>query len=205
MRDHIVSLPDEESCAGNSVLSAQTRVLNDLLLHRDTVCVTHTTPPPSDTGSSLSCPRTKSTPRDQRSPRMRWATKEEQSKKQAAKKGKRTNRPLRRQMSSPSFQRKEKSEKSLSRDHTPFTKRSLRYNQDAQREEDQRRMEEIISHLTKMRFGDQEQSKSKDTKEPTGGIYCRLEAQFKSSLQAKQPSADKNPRTKTRYAQIRTT
>ncbi len=32
-------------------------------------------------------------------------------------------------------------------------------------EPDQRRMVEIIGHLTKMRFGDQEQSKFKDTKE----------------------------------------
>uniref|UniRef100_A0A8C5CI66 SANT and BTB domain regulator of CSR n=1 Tax=Gadus morhua TaxID=8049 RepID=A0A8C5CI66_GADMO len=96
---------------------------------------------------------------------------EELSKKQAAKKGKRAHRPLKRQMSSPSFQRKEKSEKVNS--SLVFTihksrwdsKRSLRYNQDAQREEDQRRTVEIISHLTKMRFGDQEQSKSKDTKE----------------------------------------
>lgn len=32
-------------------------------------------------------------------------------------------------------------------------------------EPDQRRMVEIIGHLTKMRFGDQEQSKAKDTKE----------------------------------------
>jgi len=30
---------------------------------------------------------------------------------------------------------------------------------------DQRRMEEIIANLTKMRFGDQEQTKFKDTKE----------------------------------------
>lgn len=30
---------------------------------------------------------------------------------------------------------------------------------------DQRRMAEIIDYLTKMRFGDQEQNRSKDTKE----------------------------------------
>ncbi|XP_035519647.1 uncharacterized protein KIAA1841 homolog [Morone saxatilis] len=100
---------------------------------------------------------------------------EELSKKQAAKKAKKTHRPLKKQMSSPNFQRKDKPEKSQSRDNTPFTlsvqkskwdsSRSMRYNQDAQREEDQRRMVEIIGHLTKMRFGDQEQSKAKDTKE----------------------------------------
>ncbi|XP_039904593.1 uncharacterized protein KIAA1841-like [Simochromis diagramma] len=92
-----------------------------------------------------------------------------------AKKAKKAHRPLKKQLSSPNFQRKEKSEKSQTRDNTPFTvsvqkskwdsSRSMRYNQDAQREEDQRRMVEIIGYLTKMRFGDQEQSKSKDTKE----------------------------------------
>ncbi|XP_038572963.1 uncharacterized protein KIAA1841-like, partial [Micropterus salmoides] len=137
---------------------------------------------------------------------------EELSKKQAAKKAKKTHRPLKKQVSSPNFQRKDKPEKS--RDNTPFTvsvqkskwdsSRSMRYNQDAQREEDQRRMVEIISHLTKMRFGDQEQSKSKDIKEPTGGIYSRLEAQFKGASQARQTS-EKIPRSKIRYAQIRTT
>ncbi|KAK0139313.1 hypothetical protein N1851_024050 [Merluccius polli] len=243
MRDHIVSLPDDESGAGSSLISAQTRVLNDLLLHRDTVCLTSTPPPPPHTAEEPSSGGEKVLdcdvllePRLLRPSRVEGRTRqqsllsedeeyttgseitedevgdeEELSKKQAAKKGKKANRPLKRQMSSPNFQRKEKSEKVGT--STVFTipksrwdsKRSLRYNQDAQREEDQRRMVEIISHLTKMRFGDQEQSKSKDTKEPTGGIYSRLEAQFKSTAQTKQQSADKNPRTKTRYAQIRTT
>lgn len=101
---------------------------------------------------------------------------------------------------------------------------------------DQRRMEEIIANLTKMRFGDQEQTKFKDIKEvqniitlfakptkaplsfctcfhmhvliyccfitifyssspklyscvfvwfqPAGGLYSRLEAQFKASSQS---------------------
>lgn len=40
MRDHIVNVPDEESC--DEATSAQTRVLNDLLLHRDAVCVSST-------------------------------------------------------------------------------------------------------------------------------------------------------------------
>uniref|UniRef100_A0A8C5F9Z3 SANT and BTB domain regulator of CSR n=1 Tax=Gadus morhua TaxID=8049 RepID=A0A8C5F9Z3_GADMO len=114
---------------------------------------------------------------------------EELSKKQAAKKGKRAHRPLKRQMSSPSFQRKEKSEKVNS--SLVFTihksrwdsKRSLRYNQDAQREEDQRRTVEIISHLTKMRFGDQEQSKSKDTKEVGCVFVCvHVRVHFKMQI-----------------------
>lgn len=74
-------------------------------------------------------------------------------------------------------------------------------------------MIEIISHLTKMRFGEEEHNKAKDTKEvssgglckgagtrcwlacdclfqPAGGIYSRLEAQFKSQTK----SSDKIPR-----------
>lgn len=42
MRDHIVNVPDEENC--DKVASAQTRVLNDLLLHRDAVCLSNTPP-----------------------------------------------------------------------------------------------------------------------------------------------------------------
>lgn len=140
---------------------------------------------------------------------------EELSKKQAAKKAKKAHRPLKKQLSSPNFHRKDKSEKSQTRDSTPFTvslqkskwdsSRSLRYNQDAQREEDQRRMVEIVSHLTKMRFGDQEPSKSKDTKEPAGGIYAKLEAQFKGGAQTRPTAAEKAPRSKMRFAQIKTT
>lgn len=44
MRDHIVSVPDEENC--DEATSAQTRVLNDLLLHRDAVCLS--SPPPAE-------------------------------------------------------------------------------------------------------------------------------------------------------------
>ncbi|XP_029926432.1 uncharacterized protein KIAA1841 isoform X2 [Myripristis murdjan] len=254
MRDHIVSVPDEESCT-DPVSAAQTRVLNDLLLHRDAVCVSSTPPAegteesPSSTEKVLDCdillePRLTGPHKGDGctfSLLKNWSLQlrqqsllsedeeyttgsevtedevgdeEEQSKKQAAKKAKKASRPLKRQVSSPNFQRREKPEKALSRDNTPFTvsaqkskwdsSRSMRYNQDAQREEDQRRMVEIVGHLTKMRFGDQDQSKSKDTKEPAGGIYSRLEAQFKSTSQARQ-SSEKAPRSKTRYAQIRTT
>ncbi|KAM4607280.1 SANT and BTB domain regulator of class switch recombination isoform 2-T3 [Polymixia lowei] len=244
MRDHIVSVPDDDNCAADQVNSAQTRILNDLLLHRDAVCVTNALPAegtvesPSSGEKVLDCdillePRLLGPLRGDGSARQQshlsedeeYTTgsevtedevgdEEELSKKQAAKKAKRANRPLKRQVSSPNFQRRDKSEKAMSRDNTPFTvsvqkskwdsSRSMRYNQDAQREEDQRRMVEIIGHLTKMRFGEQEQSKSKDTKEPAGGIYYKLEAQFKSTSQAKQ-SSEKLPRSKTRYAQVRTT
>ncbi|CAN9499579.1 unnamed protein product [Ophioblennius macclurei] len=252
MRDHIVSVPDEENC--DEEASARTRVLNDLLLHRDAVCVSNTPPAeseqsPSDSeklqdcdvlleptllgplrsdGCTFSFLKNWSLQLRQQSllsedeeyttgsevTEDEVGDEEEQSKKQAAKKAKKSHRPLKKQMSSPNFQRKEKADKTQTRDSTPFTvsiqkskwdsSRSLRYNQDAQREEDQRRMVEIIGHLTKMRFGEQEQSRSKDTKEPVGGIYSKLESQFKSSSQTRQ-NAEKTPRSKVRYAQIRTT
>lgn len=82
---------------------------------------------------------------------------------------------------------------------------------------DQHRMTEIISHLTRMRFGEEEHSKAKGPTDvsqgrsggleahgllshvcvcvclfqPAGGIFSRLEAEFRS--QTKQ-SSDKNPR-----------
>ncbi|XP_037638885.1 uncharacterized protein KIAA1841 homolog isoform X1 [Sebastes umbrosus] len=214
MRDHIVNVPDEENC--DEETSAQTRVLNDLLLHRDAVCLSNTPPPDSaeespssaekvqdcdvlleptllgplrGDGSTFSLLKNWSLQLRQQSllsedeeyttgsevTEDEVGDEEELSKKQAAKKAKKAHRPLKKQMSSPNFQRKDKAEKSQSRDNTPFlvsvqkskwdSSRSMRYNQDAQREEDQRRMVEIVGYLTKMRFGEQEQSKSKDTKE----------------------------------------
>ncbi|XP_019328458.1 PREDICTED: uncharacterized protein KIAA1841 homolog [Aptenodytes forsteri] len=121
-------------------------------------------------------------------------------------------------ISSPSVQKKEKpSDKSSSRDASPFivsmqqnkwdASRSLRFNQDAQREDDQRRMSEITGHLIKMRLGDLDRVKSKDSKEYAGGIYSRLEAQIKASAQvsARQNNAEKIARSKSRFGQGRPT
>ncbi|CAJ0933392.1 unnamed protein product [Ranitomeya imitator] len=79
--------------------------------------------------------------------------------------------------------------------------RSLRFNQDAQREEDQRRMTEITGHLIKIRLGELDRIKTKDAKEHSGGIYSRLEAQFKASVQSntRQSNTEKNPRSKPRF------
>ncbi|XP_069030876.1 SANT and BTB domain regulator of class switch recombination isoform X3 [Embiotoca jacksoni] len=243
IRDHIVNVPDEESC--DEAALAHTGVLNDLLLHRDEVCVSNTPAAESTEeipsgaervqdcdvlleptllgplradGCTFSLLKNWSLQLRQQSllsedeeyttgsevTEDEVGDEEELFRKQAAKKAKKVHRPLKKQMSSPNFQRREKAEKSQTRDNTPFivsvqkskwdSSRSMRYNQDAQREEDQRRMVEIVGHLTKMRFGDQEQSKSKDTKEPAGGIYSRLEAQFKSTPQARQ-SGEKTPRS----------
>lgn len=52
MRDHIVSVPDEENC--DEATAAQIRVLNDLLLHRDDVCVSNNASTDQDSPSSSS-------------------------------------------------------------------------------------------------------------------------------------------------------
>ncbi|XP_001382156.1 SANT and BTB domain regulator of class switch recombination [Monodelphis domestica] len=142
---------------------------------------------------------------------------EEVTKKQGKKeKPKKFTKQPKKQMSSPCVQKKEKSsDKSTSRDASPFVvsiqrnkwdaSRSLRFNQDAQREEDQRRMSEITGHLIKMRLGDVDRVKSKEGKEFAGGIYSRLEAQVKASIPvtARQSSTDKNTRSKSRFGQNR--
>lgn len=142
---------------------------------------------------------------------------EEVSKKQRKKeKPKKFTKQPKKPISSPCTQKKEKAlEKSASRDVSPFivsmqknkwdATRSLRFNQDAQREDDQWRMSEITGHLIKMRFGDLERVKSREAKEFAGGIYSRIEAQIKASVpvSARQTSSEKNTRSKSRFAQGR--
>ncbi|KAJ8360081.1 hypothetical protein SKAU_G00166060 [Synaphobranchus kaupii] len=260
VKDHLVSPAESGGCGDEQLNPAQTRLLNDLLLHRAVVCVPAGPLPEGNSESSPGSGRPQDcdillepgvlgaqkqgevTPfsllrnwglqlRQQSllSEDEEYTTgsevtedevgdEEEVSKKQGAKKAKKSHRPLKRQVSSPNFQRKEKTtEKAPSRDSTPFTvslqkskwdsTRSMRFNQDAQREEDQRRMVEIIGHLTKMRFGDVEQSRWKDTKEHAGGIYARLEAQFRASYQnsSRQNSSEKTNRAKVRLGQTRPT
>ncbi|XP_056623136.1 SANT and BTB domain regulator of class switch recombination isoform X2 [Triplophysa dalaica] len=254
-RDHIVSAADGGDCSDHIVNSTQTRILNDLLLHREAMCVPESSPESPSAGSDCvpSCdimldpgvltahrPGENTAfsllknwslhrrPQSLLSEDEEYTTgsevtedevgdEEDTSKKQAVKKARKSGKPLKRQVSSPNFQRKEKSgEKAPSRDSTPFivsiqknkwdSTRSMRYNQDAQREEDQRRMEEIIANLTKIRFGDQEQTKFKDSKEPAGGLYSRLEAQFKASQSSgRNSSTEKTLRAKTRSGPSRPT
>ncbi|KAG8583847.1 hypothetical protein GDO81_008570 [Engystomops pustulosus] len=90
-------------------------------------------------------------------------------------KPKKFHRHPKKHTSSPSIHKKERPQEKPSRDSSPFTvsvqrskwdaSRSLRFNQDAQREEDQRRMTEITGHLIKIRLGDLERMKTKDAKE----------------------------------------
>ncbi|XP_060105703.1 SANT and BTB domain regulator of class switch recombination isoform X5 [Heteronotia binoei] len=131
---------------------------------------------------------------------------------------KKLSKQPKKQGSSPSIQKKEKVlEKSSSRDASPFVvsmqqskwdaSRSLRFNQDAQREEDQRRMAEITGYLIKMRLGELDRAKSKENKESAAGIYARLEAQIRAAAQAntRQNIPEKNTRTKNRFGQGRPT
>ncbi|KAM4693720.1 SANT and BTB domain regulator of class switch recombination isoform 2-T2 [Discoglossus pictus] len=143
---------------------------------------------------------------------------EEVSKKQGRKeKSKKSTKLLKKQVSSPSIHKKERHQEKSSRDSSPFTvslqrskwdaSRSLRFNQDTQREEDQRRMIEITDHLIKIRLGDLERVKAKEAKEQAGGIYSRLEAQVKASVptNTRQSNTDKNPRSKPRFGTGRPT
>ncbi|XP_013382557.1 uncharacterized protein KIAA1841 homolog isoform X1 [Lingula anatina] len=84
------------------------------------------------------------------------------------------------------------------------TSRSMRWNQDTQRDDDQRRMREIVSYLTKLRLPSEKLEKYKQ-KEYAGGLYMKIEAQWKA---ANTPTTKQNPnviRAKTRVGQMRST
>ncbi|XP_043941189.1 uncharacterized protein KIAA1841-like [Protopterus annectens] len=261
VRDHVVQVPAGGDVSDHHSDDAS-KVLQDLLQHRNVICLSFPKEQDSESGDVLSDEKelecnTILEPnlcRGQRSGEVnaflmlkKWSLQmkqqfllseedeyttgsevtedevgdeEEISKKTVGKKEKvkSVTRQPKKQMSSPTLQRKEKAiEKVTSLDSTPFTlsiqkskwdsTRSLRFNQDTQREEDQRRMTEITGHLIKMRFGDMDRVKSKDGKEYPGGIYSRLEAQFKSTLtpSTRQNNTEKNTRSKTRFSQARTT
>uniref|UniRef100_A0A671QIV3 SANT and BTB domain-containing protein n=1 Tax=Sinocyclocheilus anshuiensis TaxID=1608454 RepID=A0A671QIV3_9TELE len=186
IRDHIVSAADGGDCGDHNVNSTQTRILNDLLLHREAVCFSLLK------NWSLQLRQQSLLSEDEEYTTGSEVTEDEvgdeedTSKKQAAKKARKSGKPLKRQVSSPSFQRKEKSgEKAPSRDSTPFivsiqknkwdSNRSLRYNQDAQREEGSSiptLYSSILHPCVFVWF------------QPAGGLYSRLEAQFKASSQS---------------------
>ncbi|TSU37056.1 hypothetical protein Baya_12880 [Bagarius yarrelli] len=175
MRDHVVNAAEPGDREGN-VNFAQTRILNDLLLHRDTVCTSSS----ADTDrqslkqheqvqdcditldhAALSVNRAKEvTARQQAllSEDEDYTTgsevtedevgdEDDTSKKQAVKKPRKPGKSLKRQVSSPSILHRERAggDKGASKDSTPFTvsmqkskwdsSRSMRFNQDAQREE----------------------------------------------------------------------
>ncbi|KAM8809092.1 SANT and BTB domain regulator of class switch recombination [Eudromia elegans] len=259
VRDHVVALPLEDK----DVLPSQsTKILDDLLHHRDVIVVPFTKDENSDSGIGL-CDEKGIECDVLLEPNMPWGPKtgeinaflslknwtlqlkqqsllseeedyttgsevtedevgdeEEVCRKPAGRKEKlkKSCKHPKKVVSSPTVQKKEKaSDKSSSRDASPFIvsvqqnkwdpSRSLRFNQDAQREDDQRRMSEITGHLIKMRLGDFDRVKAKDSKEYAGGIYSRLEAQIKASAQvnARQNNTEKNTRSKSRFGQGRPT
>ncbi|KFQ53200.1 PREDICTED: uncharacterized protein KIAA1841 homolog [Nestor notabilis] len=260
VRDHMVDLPSENG-DGDALPSQTTKILNDLLHHRDVIVVPFTKDENSDSGIGLcddkgiECdvlaePNTPWGPKTGEinaflslknwtlqlkqqsllSEEEEYTTGSEVTEDEVGDEEEVCRKPGRKEklkksykhpkkvVSSPSIQKKEKpSDKSSSRDASPFivsmqqnkwdASRSLRFNQDAQREDDQRRMSEITGHLIKMRLGDLDRVKSKDSKEYAGGIYSRLEAQIKASAQvsARQNNAEKNARSKSRFGQGRPT
>ncbi|XP_048698743.2 SANT and BTB domain regulator of class switch recombination isoform X3 [Lepidochelys kempii] len=249
VRDHVIGLPAGGE-GGDTLPYQTTKILNDLLQHRDDVVVPFSKDQNSDSGIGLcdergiECdvllePNTLWDPKtgEINAKQQSLLSEEEEyttgsevtedevgDEEEVYKKPGRKEKPKKlikhpkKQVSSPSVQKKEKPmEKSNSRDASPFivsmqqnkwdASRSLRFNQDAQREDDQRRMCEITGHLIKMRLGDLDRVKSKEGKEHAGGIYSRLEAQIKASAQvnARQNSTEKNIRSKSRFGQGRPT
>ncbi|GAB1608190.1 uncharacterized protein KIAA1841 homolog, partial [Argonauta hians] len=59
--------------------------------------------------------------------------------------------------------------------------RSIRHNQDAQRQEDQRRMREMVLYLTKLRL-DPTEKVEKTKKEYPAGTFSRIESQWRNSI-----------------------
>ncbi|KAF6026467.1 KIAA1841 [Bugula neritina] len=72
--------------------------------------------------------------------------------------------------------------------------RSVRFNQDAQRQEDIIRQRDIINYLTKLRIGADKLDKYKQ-KEYAGGIYSKLEAQFRTNLAQTKANSISGPRS----------
>lgn len=71
------------------------------------------------------------------------------------------------------------------------TQRSMRYNQDAQRQEDARRMKEIRLFLTKLRLN-LDKVENRPKRELAGGLFCKLESQWRASnvqIQGRQQQA----------------
>ncbi|XP_078452580.1 SANT and BTB domain regulator of class switch recombination isoform X2 [Lampetra fluviatilis] len=84
--------------------------------------------------------------------------------------------------------------------------RSMRYNQDTQREEDQRRMNDFCAYLAKLRCSEgTDRGKTREVKEYPGGIYMKLEAQFRASLPLSRPggSSQQVARLKARITSMR--
>ncbi|XP_071849474.1 SANT and BTB domain regulator of class switch recombination-like isoform X2 [Apostichopus japonicus] len=107
-----------------------------------------------------------------------------------------------------------KQSSSASSSHTSGSKsqkwdahRSLRWNQDTQREQDRHRLDDLTQHLIKQRQDMYSETQEKNRrKEYPGGLFNRLEVQFKSSLNISRPNPIPVPvRPKLRLGQVRAT
>uniref|UniRef100_A0A8B9QIW6 KIAA1841 n=1 Tax=Apteryx owenii TaxID=8824 RepID=A0A8B9QIW6_APTOW len=212
VRDHVVGLPsgDED---GDVLQSWTTKILNDLLHHRDVVVVPFTKDENSDSGIGL-CDEKGIECDVLLEPNMPWGPKTgEINAKQQSLLSEEEEYTTGSEVTEDEVGdeeevcRKPGTTTAVSVQNKWDASRSLRFNQDAQREDDQRRMSEITGHLIKMRLGDLDRVKSKDSKEYAGGIYSRLEAQIKASAQvgARQNNTEKNTRSKSRFGQGRPT
>uniref|UniRef100_A0A8B9Q6P1 KIAA1841 n=1 Tax=Apteryx owenii TaxID=8824 RepID=A0A8B9Q6P1_APTOW len=199
VRDHVVGLPsgDED---GDVLQSWTTKILNDLLHHRDVVVVPFTKDENSDSGIGL-CDEKGIECDVLLEPNMPWGPKTgEINAKQQSLLSEEEEYTTGSEVTEDEVGdeeevcRKPGTTTAVSVQNKWDASRSLRFNQDAQREDDQRRMSEITGHLIKMRLGDLDRVKSKDSKEYAGGIYSRLEAQIKASAQvgARQNNTEKN-------------
>ncbi|XP_033123489.1 uncharacterized protein KIAA1841 homolog isoform X3 [Anneissia japonica] len=105
-----------------------------------------------------------------------------------------------RRISSRLFSAKDKQPSSTSVEHNigyiPYVRQkwdpqcSLRFNQDAQRQDDQKRMNELVNYLVKQRVSPSTERVEKSRqKEYAGGIFSRLEAQFRNNYQMNKASS----------------
>uniref|UniRef100_A0A8C9FSA7 SANT and BTB domain-containing protein n=1 Tax=Pavo cristatus TaxID=9049 RepID=A0A8C9FSA7_PAVCR len=184
VRDHMTSLPSGNE-DGDSLPSQTTKILNDLLHHRDVIVVPFTKDENSDSGIGLcdekgiECdvlvePNTPWGPKtgEINAIFLQFAGRKEKLKKfyKHPKKG-----PV--QMMRIFL---------IVQQNKWDASRSLRFNQDAQREDDQRRMSEITGHLIKIRLGDFGRIKSKDSFLPyiyTTRIHVKVANRWKLDLQ----------------------
>ncbi|XP_064612610.1 SANT and BTB domain regulator of class switch recombination-like [Liolophura sinensis] len=239
VRDHIVMLPGTENLASSgdaAGTSPHSPVYDDLLSHRDIICVPYQrlmdaseqslsvfkneeivsnlrneemtipllasmfdTETPSGQGNKVK--KTEQTPRPR--PRLQALTvqqevtydleeygigesddevgDEEQPKvkKPRPKKSRVTIDPQAILLDAPAFDQTKKS--------IWDNQRSMRWNQDAQRQEDQRRMKQICKYLTKLRLNQEKIDKQKP-KEYAGGIFSKLDAQWRAAYVSKGPA-----------------
>ncbi|XP_054678498.1 SANT and BTB domain regulator of class switch recombination isoform X3 [Grus americana] len=195
VRDHMVDLPSGNE-DGDALPSQTTKILNDLLHHRDVIVVPFTKDENSDSGIGL-CDEKGVECDVLVEPNTPWGPKTGE-----------INAFL--SLKNWTLQLKQQSLLSEEEEYTTgseVTEDEVGDEEEVCRKPDQRRMSEITGHLIKMRLGDLDRVKSKDSKEYAGGIYSRLEAQIKASAQvsARQNNTEKNARSKSRFGQGRPT